>query len=187
MNTGPLTRRILKTFHAATPMQVVDGMNWYRNAWNVAQDIAAGTTHPAENIAAVIAVLSPGITWDQNKTAARNLVEHHAAGRRTKVGLYPQNSEKAYDILTTNTPNVTGPKVSAFFANILGDTEQVTIDRHAYRIAMGKDLPKKNDGKIPVRVHRTIAQAYKNAARIVGVEPSEMQAITWTVYRGRAD
>jgi hypothetical protein len=185
MNTAPLTRRILKIFHSATPQQVIDGLKWYDAARQAAHDIAAGTPYSIEQVSAVIAALSPEITWSQNKKAARQVVENHAAGNRNRVGRYGANSEKAYKILEGDISVLRGKKVTAFHANIMGDTSAVTIDRHAYSIATGRRI--QHGKSITVAEQRIIERAYRNAAARVGVEPSEMQAITWSVLRGTAE
>lgn len=73
-----------------------------------------------------------------------------------------------------------GRKVSAFYANLRGDLHGVTIDRHAAAAALGY-CPKA--GKVSPGAYKRLALAYQAAAAILDLEPAQVQAIVWIVWR----
>lgn len=104
---------------------------------------------------------------------------------------YPACVLKAYRILrdqSTHHLTETARKTFAFFDNLANDhSDLVTIDFHAYNIARktqhsSKDLPTISKG-----AYAEISEAYTIAARRLGIEPRQLQAITWTVRRNELD
>jgi hypothetical protein len=76
-----------------------------------------------------------------------------------------------------------GPKISAFFDNIMGG-DSVTVDGHARNIAYAERVGlKSNAANIGKAEYRTIAQAYRDAAAILGIKACDLQAITWVTWR----
>jgi hypothetical protein len=151
----------------------------------VAADLARAAYTTPEHAAAVIAQLSPRTPWARNVAGAYGLLlsgtaPHCMANNvaRAKV------AAAAADPLAT----LKGPKVSAFAANILGDTDRVTVDVWALRVALGGDSEIDPESAISkAGVYDAIAHCYRLAARRVGVDPAVMQAVTWIVARnGRA-
>lgn len=130
----------------------------------------------------VIAVLSPMVSWPRNKTLARA----HYAG--TFGGCLSANSVKAQRILSGEPVEsvVSGVKVSAFYAAIMGDTDSVTLDRHAIDVAMGRTLPdSERNAQSGTKRREPIVKAYRSASRITGYSPAELQAIVWVGWRKR--
>jgi hypothetical protein len=174
-----LTRRILRTFDAATPSDMESGATWYDEAGQLARDLAdeAGSV---EHAATVIAHLSPRSTWTRNVAAAIALI------RRTDLppGVMSAPLGRATRSLDSSDPLATlgGKKTHAFALNILGDTESVTVDVWAARVAGITEQQLTLTG-----VYDLVAHAYRLAARRRGVTPATMQATTWIVARnGRA-
>ena len=89
--------------------------------------------------------------------------------------------ERARKALESDNPLGTfgGPKTRAFARNISGDREAVTVDVWACRVA-GIDETKLSR----VGVYEAVAQAYRDAASVKGVDPATMQATTWVTARG---
>lgn len=86
-----------------------------------------------------------------------------------------------------------GPKVRAFYANITGDADAVTVDVWAVRAARGDQacvpdgrgrLRYADDGTVSAREYREYADVYRRAARRLGVTPRECQAAVWVAVRG---
>jgi hypothetical protein len=77
-----------------------------------------------------------------------------------------------------------GRKVRSFYRNIVGHTGHVTVDRHAVAIVAGRPLTDR-EGKVLERIgpYTYVAGAYRAAARRLGVAPTELQAVTWLVWR----
>jgi hypothetical protein len=137
----PTSTNVLAVFRSASPEEVAEGREWYLKARALAEDL-----HPfgVERAAAVIAVLSPRRTWDQNVALARRayelfLVDGHVDALRTtgdqqrKVTRLLVDGENPDDV-------VSGPKVRAFWHTIAHphDPRAVVIDRHAVDVAVGK-------------------------------------------------
>jgi hypothetical protein len=109
------------------------------------------------------------------------------------MGASLKNAQRALD---SDEPlsTLNGNKVKAFAANLLGDEDSVTVDVWAVRVAFGasKEFKSTVGDSEPVRpenllakagVYAAIADAYREAARQLGVAPSTVQAVTWVVIR----
>jgi len=79
--------------------------------------------------------------------------------------------------------------VFCFFHNMLYPTtsHMVTIDRHAIRVAVGRDkLSDRDMGRFSDVVgYRKIATAYQEVAGAVGLSPPELQAVCWLAFKNR--
>ena len=75
--------------------------------------------------------------------------------------------------------SATSPKVSAFCKNILeGDSDTLTVDRHAISLAIGKKV-----AGAPDTVLAKIRRAYHVVSRDTGLPQSETQSIAWIGWR----
>lgn len=176
-NTAPYTRRILSIYRSATPEDIREGMGWYDEARAFAESLDTDVSRAA----GVIAAVSPMLSWPRNMTVARALY----AGQREGLCL-PNSVTAASRILAGEHPLdvLNGPKVRAFYQNIMGQGESVTLDRHAIDIAVGRPLS--DDDRafwLAATRRRLLTSAYVNAARIAGISPAAMQAITWVAWR----
>jgi hypothetical protein len=172
---------ILAVFDRATPANIEAGAAWYPTQGQTVIDYAHSFGYSVDTVAAVVAHLSPRTPWDRNITQAAVVLAHGET-----VGVLGMNLRNAQKAMASDAPldTLKGNKVKAFAANLLGDTEAVTVDVWAIRVALGH-----GDGTevSKVGVYDAIASAYREAARLRGVEPSTMQAVTWVVARnGRA-
>ena len=173
-----MVRRIEAIYAQATPQEVDEGMYWYAKAHAIARAI---DPDPAIG-AGIIAALSPQLSWGNNVKAAKAL----AAGIRPTRPL-PASIAKAERIHGGEAPAAVlgGKKVTAFYANILNpaDALTVTVDRHAVALATGWSpmegtlLLGRKGG------YEAVADAYRHAARRLGILPSQVQAITWCAWR----
>ena len=75
-----------------------------------------------------------------------------------------------------------GPKIKNIARNLCGDTEAVTIDIWAGRVAL-PDHPELEKAMGRAGVYDGLAEAYRIASSRVGVSPSTIQATTWIVAR----
>lgn len=175
-----ITRRILSVFDQATKADVESGATWYHEAQELAFNLGRNSGHGLEAAAAVISHLSPRTTWTRNVTGAITLLTY---GEKAD-GIIGANYDRAVASLDFEDPaeSFGGPKTLRFYRNICGDTEAVTVDVWAARVA---GVDETLLGR--VGVYDAIELAYQRAARRRGVEPSTMQATTWIVARnGRA-
>lgn len=183
------TRNITREFRAASAEHREAGMRWYAEAHAEAVALAGKTGLTVAHGAALLAVLSPMLSWKRNVALA-----HEMADTGTGRGLGP-SIRKAERILAGEAPEavVGGEKVTAFYRNILsaGADLGVTIDRHAIDVAHGArhaEADRPSPGK---RAYAAYADAYTRAARILSreigepVSPAQIQAVTWVSWRER--
>lgn len=176
----PSTRRITALYRQATPEQLADGLDWYQDAHSLA---LALDPQNVERAAGVIAALSPRVLWDQNVKLA---VRAYADGQASKC--MPLSISKANAILdgADVAKTLRGPKTVAFAQVIANpvDDHAVVIDRHAMSIAIGRCADDDDYSVLGLKgVYEQYADAYRRAARIIGVSPSQVQAVTWVVWR----
>lgn len=186
-------RRVLEVFDRATAADLAAGLEWYARAESAARALAAGTAGAitVDRAAGALAALSPRVSWSQNLRGAALMVDAAAAGRPApRVAGVGSNRAKAWAILTA--PAVApldilrGDKVRAFYRNITGDVDAVTIDIWAMFAADGRALPAHRMG-LTAHEYARYAGAYRAAAGARGTDPRTMQATVWVATRGRAD
>jgi hypothetical protein len=178
-------RNILKVYNAATDEEREQGMNWYQAAFTFARGLSERygvTTHAA---AGIIAALSPQTDWDRNLILAETVCRTRKAAK----GQTGANNAKALAIVNGGRPAdvLGGNKVRAFFDNLVfgNMSHRVTIDRHAYGIAEATlEQPKPSTLSNPTR-YGYYEDAYRDAASLLGIHATELQAITWVVWRNR--
>lgn len=188
---------ILDTYFMATEDDVREGMSWYTNAWSECEYISY--LYPAYTplqVAGVMAVVSPGMVWEENESAPARICELHANGVPpsfwTGFSTYPNNLVKASRILDGDLGAVTGRKVVNFFGNIGGVTDCVTVDRWAIRVALSNPYLS-GDMIVPSsqKSYNMLADAYVAAAGLEAINPCDMQAVTWLtlrrMYYGKVD
>ncbi len=171
--------RILQTWEMASASVRDAGASWYAEGQKLVEELAAEHDLSDETVAAVIAHLSPRTRWERNVSGARSLLATNKA-----PGCLGANVARALAAVRSADPLATlrGPKTARFALNLLGDTEAVTVDVWAARVALGDrgDVEQILDR---VGMYLAIEHAYRLAARRVGVDPSTMQATTWIVAR----
>ena len=170
-----LIENITAVFDRANQSEVESGMFWYPTAHRIALESGS-----VERGAGIIAALSPMMPWDRNVELARDAFATDIA-----YGGLSKNVAKAQAIIDGANPLdvLGGDKVRTFYGNIVNPWgDGVTIDRHAYDIAVGIRHGNKRPG-IGKKVYREFSAAYIQAAMGLGVFPAELQAITWTVWR----
>jgi hypothetical protein len=171
---------ILNVLNQATDAEIEAGRNWYREANELAWNLS--THGDVSSPAGVIAALSPRMPWGRNKElAVRAFADGHASGT---LG----NSVRAANrILAGEDPLdvLKGDKVRSFYLNILGDTDAVTVDRHALEVYLGKRFADKDRPSVGKRLYREASDAYRTAAAEAArpLTPRDLQAITWLVWR----
>lgn len=173
---------IVRTFRAADDSQMARGMSWYADAHTFALALDAESV---ERAAGIIAALSPRVEWERNMTlASRVYAEGFASGTLT------DGTRKADAIYAGSQPLAIlgGDKVRAFYRAILDPRAgHVVIDRHAFDVAIGR-VTDDNTRKILSRVgaYDYVANLYREAAEILGISATAVQAVTWIVWRESA-
>lgn len=171
--------RLTRHFEVAPAEIHIEGAAWYGNAERVVAELAEAHGLSRPRVAGVIAALSPQVRWRENVESATRILE----GKYTGVQGYPANVGKASAIAAGGDPDLIlgGDKVRAFWANLIGSREAVTVDTWAARAAYGLERPLPGQPK-GTRYER-IARAYRAAAASVAAHPREFQAIVWLAVR----
>ncbi len=170
---------------------------WYGRARTFCAALAERFETSPERVAAIMAAMSPGTSWDRNKIETRAMLEEWR-GERTPgtfpYTTYPANVKKARRILsgaerdcyldTVKPRKDSGFKIGSFYRNIVdpSDGDAVTIDRHAIAVCLGH-APDDGEQQLTGYRYRCYAAAYRKVAAERGMVPSEVQAITWAAYR----
>lgn len=168
--------------------------DWYAVQHEAIRLMAQRTGRSVEQIAGVLAAISPGMRWETSLIWAGKLERLHARGGRltgVRVPTYSRaNVRKAWAILNGDDPGsiLSGPKVTAFYRLLAdgGNATDVCVDTHAKDIAVGY-----RDANIRVYlphrrsrvVEREARQAYIAVARSLGVPPHRVQGVTWMAHK----
>ena len=180
---------IKNKYKEASPEMMRGGHEWYAKAHDEAVRIGKGDHVKG---AGIIAALSPQTGWKRNIDMADEL------NRTGTTGTTQANLIKAQRIHAGEDPHVVlgGHKVRAFFHNIAnpGSSHEITIDRHAHDIAIGKpfigngnksDAPGSHIGLGALGRYQHFSHAYRKATEQLGVDlPHKVQATTWVQHRG---
>lgn len=175
-------------YQESTEKDKADGTKWYDNVRARCEKWAVEFGRSVETVAGVYAVLSPGTTWALNERDAYNVLKY---GAEWRTATYKSNHLKALRIMKggnlESTTTKEAKKVRAFYASILGDVGAVCIDRHAGAIAEGRELSDAEKKTLRRKKYDDVAGAYRKVAAEVGINPRDLQAITWTHYRRNLD
>lgn len=174
------SQHILETYFSATREEIAAGKSWYDDARNFAAILADSTRRPTRVAAGVIAALSPLTSWNRNKELATRALSNGEAS-----GALGNSVRNANRILAGEDPDdvLKSDKVRNFYHSIMGDRGAVTIDRHSWEVYEGKRYADKDRPKVTPKRYREAAEAYREAAHVLALEPSELQAITWLTWR----
>ena len=188
-----LVQNILTIYGKATRQEQRDGLMWYKRAKRDCNAMAKEKNVSLRYAVGVVAATSPNLNWNKNVFTAGQVIDGYNQGidheQIDGCMAYKQNRLKGYKVMAA--PNrsfailkiLNGPKISAFFDNIMGG-DSVTVDGHARNIAYGERVQLKSDkANISKKEYATIAQAYRDAAAILGIKACDLQAVTWVAWR----
>ena len=193
---GQLTRRIVACYRRASADAHAYGDEWYSAAFTFSTGLSERYGITVRQAVGVVAALSPSCAWDRNMLLADELLRtgdcSHMYGDAIRKARRIAAGEDPLDVLG-------GDKVRSFFHNILEwqTSEHVTVDRHAFDIAMGRETSDRERkvletggrrvadvcGEHTTGSYQLLADAYRSAARILGVRPHQVQAVTWCQWR----
>ena len=199
---------IEKVFKQATNHEFHQGINWYSNATNFATDLFSELNYQIslKKIAGVIASLSPRNEWSRNKIDARNICKEFLSNKyyqlnlfgyhfllNTKVCTFNANKSKAIKILLANDSEIEtllkGNKLINFYRCIIGDTEAITIDGHAFNIASNRVTSLAEVPAISEKNYKAVQRVYRDAKNFINkrynlnLKTSDLQAVTWVTYK----
>ncbi len=172
------------------------GANWYATAnaqiaelaqhYGISQRVATG----------IVAVLSPLVSWRNDKGQYRNLDaaaavidawqrgarEEHISMWKIAPG-FNGNKIKAIRMLQTGHvfPHLSGPKVVPFFANLMGDSAPFTFDGWMVKAMLNApDINIETDARPFLKYRDFAANVIEQMADAIGLNVSQAQAIIWT-------
>lgn len=185
-----MVRRICSVVRGASPEARRAGEVWYDAVAELLDTVAEHYGIDAELVRGVFAETSPRVSVATNVWMTVAACELAASGRPVvgNVKGLRDRVRAAARVLSGDTSNLqldpdgrlsTSRKVRSFWANLSGDTEAVTVDVWAARIA-GCSHP---DGQPSGGSYVAVAEAYRRAAARLGMTPREVQAVAWCAFR----
>lgn len=163
---------------------IIQGKDWYPEAWRTCREFSMIYGITPERVAAIMAVTSPRARWHKNVDATYMIIEDSFKPqhkRRSSYGILNANARKGFTVANDRyySRHVTGPKVSNFYANILGHTNLITVDSIMSKAAgYGSDVNN--------HIRMTVEQGVRTLAEVFDTTPRDMQAAIWIAYRGSA-
>lgn len=185
---------ILNIYKQASSEDIKNGLTWYNDARNIAKDISLAYNISLIKVSGIIAALSINNAWNNNLKDVEkffyckeynlpldtfNYTTFKVISLGKANGIYNSKGNEKEILKILN-----GNKIKAFFLNIYKlDQENVTIDRHAVSIYLGKRLTKDFKYSLTNKRYRDISKEYKETAKILGLKPYELQSVTWLTWR----
>lgn len=181
MTTANRFYNILRKFNIDDAFYL--GSRWYPNAWDLCCDIGLEHNVAPKRVAAVMAVTSPRARWSVNVDATRRIVaDAMSNGHDGKTyGIIRRNETKAIRVMSSRYYSniVVGPKVSAFYDAICGDTDVVTVDSIMSQAAG-------HTADVTPRIREEVITACWQIGEVFGLTPRDAQAAVWCAFRGSA-
>lgn len=189
-----MVARILAAYDMADRATLAEGRAWYPVMADTVRALAEGYGIPFERAVGVLAVTSPQCSVSENIRITDNILEAFSAGKEGPPSVHFVDAIwSAWSILegdfsplewhtTKAGVRTKAQKTRSFYRNILGETDYVTIDRWAARIAFGAEVINQPSSGC----YRRVEAAYRDAAAQRNETPRDLQAIVWIVTRGKA-
>ena len=171
--------RLLAHYEDAEGSTLDDGAEWYALARREARRLSRAYDVTLRQAAGIIAALSPQVQWRVNLRLAEQVCrDGDVDGACLKA-----SADKAWRIRNGEAPLAVlgGPKVRAFYRALMGDPEAAVLDTWMFQAL---DWP--DGGTRSGRQYERAEGALREAARLVSLPVSELQAIVWCHVRGAA-
>ena len=168
-------QNIIAKWNAATPEQIAKGRAWYPVAHDLANMLGDGNVRMG---AGIIAAMSVQKSWKENVRLATDAANGNVHGHTGR------NLDKVRAILSGIAPEDVLPmaaKTGNFYRNIVdpSDPSAVTVDRHAFDIAVNEVNGNRDRGLSNANRYAIIRDAYLTAAKRLDECASTVQAGTW--------
>lgn len=177
--------RIRKWYERASSKQVIDGLNWYHDAQLLAVELANKYGVSTLQAATVISLLSPQKQWSTNKLECRMIFNeyfNHVAATQGYFATKRTLDECGLVMGGYFTLGSARLKTYSFADNIAyTDSDEVTIDRHALRVAYD-DTTTRIDAVSKLQ-YLAAREAYRQVALALGIRAYQLQAIVWVTYK----
>ena len=200
---------IERVFKSATQERISETRQWYQNAQDFTKAVANqlnANDLSRFKVSGVISAISPRNEWNKNKSDAVNLCKEFVSNKyyqlnlfgyhmllNSKVCTFNSNKSKAIKILLSNDSEIEtilkGNKLISFYRGIIGDTEAVCIDGHAFNIASNRVTSLAEVPTISDKNYKTLQNVYRDAKNFINkryglnLKTGELQAVTWNEYK----
>jgi hypothetical protein len=152
-------------------------MNWYRDT----QIFLRKEFDDWKLFAALLAACSPQTSVTKSWNMALIIYKQHKAGEEiyhsSIMGCHTKNIQRA---LHGN--ELSGSKVRAFYQNLIGNEQAVTIDTWMLKMFGWFDRHKRTPS---LRQYERLEQAFQTFAWCKGIAPARLQALLWIKCRER--
>lgn len=168
----------------ADPDDVRFGRSWYKNTNLQVHKLANETGYTPEQVAGVIAVLSPMVEWTLNLRSAVRFLKSN--GKAKGIPGFASNRRKAREVLRGNLDAVRGPKVRAFYETMLNPDHEFPVIDTQMIAAFYESVAYRDDLKVVSQSEKRKAPIYE-AVRTLASERgwtiAETQAVLWTTFK----
>ena len=199
---------IERIFKQASKEEIAVTRKWYQNAKKFTEDLSLKFDNQlsSKKIAGVIAALSPRNEWNRNKFDAETLCKEFLSNKyyqlnlfgyhtllNSKVCTFNTNKSKAIKILLSDDSKIEsilkGNKLINFYRCIIGDSNAICIDGHAFNIACNRVSSLAEVPTISDKHYKIIANVYRDAKNIINkryglnLKTMHLQSVTWNKYK----
>lgn len=186
--------RIYSLYQETDAWQREEGFTWYFRANEHCASLARqfpelSLTH--DQVAGIVAALSPQASWEQNLFYAQMLLSEDRAPTLTHAvdsALKIKAGEDPISVLHHRKKN--NLKVRSFHSNISDPemSQDVTIDRHAWNLIFNDPKAiKRSRLYIQPKEYRWAEDRYRAVASAIGCKPHQLQAATWLRWKPYAE
>ena len=199
---------IENVFKSASQERIAETRKWYSDAQKFTETLSLEFNNQisSNKIAGVIAALSPRNEWNRNKFDAVNLCKEFLSNKyyqlnlfgyhfllNSKVCTFHANKSKAIKILLSDDSEIEtilkGNKLINFYRCIIGDSEAICIDGHAFNIAANRVTSLAEVPPISDKNYKIIANLYRETKNFINKEYNlnlktyQIQSVTWNKYK----
>lgn len=153
----------------------IDAAQWYRHGTAQINFVAHANGWDPDYFAGIIAATSPRCSVVRNIRLALHYCHHR------DIRVIPMRGVRSAVVHFERTGRLRGPKTSAFYANLRGNPEPVTLD-----VWMAYALRVDQSAFSRVATRQRAAARVAAAGRALGLRPCESQAAIWAAYRRAA-
>jgi len=148
--------------------------DWYKNDY---QFLINRFGEDADLMAGLLAATSPRVSMKRSWMLALQVYNAFKAGKEfDEAGYMPAHLSNIKRVLSGE--SLSGPKVTRFYKNLMGDDNAVTLDTWMIRFL--------TDGEketVSEKEYKRLERNFKRTAKRYGYTPAELQAIVWIAYR----
>ena len=166
---------------------ITQGRDWYKTAHNKVLALAKASGYSPEQVAGVVAVLSPMVEWNLNWKSAERFCK--GKGKARGIPGFASNRNKAKNILKSpdNVEDyVRGPKVNPFYHSLLDPAYPRPVVDTQMIAAFYEGVAYRDDLKFVSGSEKRKEPIYAAIETLAGERQwpvAEMQAVLWVTFK----